>query len=535
MSGAPPLTIQPHLQNDEHSTSAHLSRRAAPAKVGWIPSLLIRPDLPQKGCQPLLIKPSPRRLPDTTSLTTGGMDVMTYVITWLRRHDPDNAPSEAALRDQLLLGLQEGPLAQALKVYARRNPEEDFAAIHQEALLLDTEYGSTPTEVTTAEDGLLGYVRPARRGNVRIPPKSEVLVWGGWARMGPRGADYCALVEALSDSSDVGVARTLAVVRICNPHPYSLSIGQYEKLGKLYHIDEADVHGPRDLSLPLEGDGVVEVALVDATAAPEPQRLPKEVSDLTNRPDLSEHQQKELRTLLLKWEKVFAKHDEDFGRMDLVQHRIHTGDTAPIRESETAPPADESGLQKLGQHSQVPIPAYADYSLPFILYTDASNQGLGAVLAQVQEGQEHVIAYASRGLHPAERNDANYSSFKLELLALKYRSGRSNVNADALLRSPVEAPDTEPVDGEAVFTAAVELTPGEGGEEWADSEWEEAQASDPDIQEVKRDPETCRDSNITSTIGLWVPPAAVPMPHQGGELEPAPRRSSRPNIGRPPE
>ncbi|KAI3374166.1 hypothetical protein L3Q82_006026 [Scortum barcoo] len=70
---------------------------------------------------------------------------------------------------------------------------------------------------------------------------------------------------------------------------------------------------------------------------------------------------------------------------------------------------------------------------------------------------------------------------------IRYRSGRSNVNAGALSRSPVEAPDTEPVDGavdgEAVFTAAVELTPGEGGEEWADSEWEEAQASDPDIQE----------------------------------------------------
>lgn len=43
-------------------------------------------------------------------------------------------------------------------------------------------------------------------------------------------------------------------------------------------------------------------------------------------------QQKELRTLLLKWEKVFANHDEDFGQTDLVQHQIHTGDTVPIRE-----------------------------------------------------------------------------------------------------------------------------------------------------------------------------------------------------------
>ena len=50
------------------------------------------------------------------------------------------------------------------------------------------------------------------------------------------------------------------------------------------------------------------------------------VSDLTNRPDLSENQQEELYALLLKWEKVFAKHDEDFGWTDVVsgsdKHRL---------------------------------------------------------------------------------------------------------------------------------------------------------------------------------------------------------------------
>lgn len=70
--------------------------------------------------------------------------------------------------------------------------------------------------------------------------------------------------------------------------------------------------------------------------------------------------------------------------------------------------------------TQAPVLAYADYSLPFVVYTDASNQGLGAVLAQVQEGRERVIAYASCSLHPTEQNNANYSSFKLELLALKW-------------------------------------------------------------------------------------------------------------------
>ncbi|XP_029920671.1 uncharacterized protein LOC115368614 [Myripristis murdjan] len=672
-------------------------------------------------------------------------------------------------------------------------------------------------EATAAEDGLLGYVRPASRRVIKVPARSEMLVWGR-ARMGPGGADYCALVEALPGTSDVGVARTLAVVRngrvpvrVCNPHSYCLTLGRYQKLGKLYHVDEADMHGPRDLNLSLGDGDVVEVALVDLAADQENQELPKEVSELTNRTDLSEKQLEELRTLLLKWKKVFALHDEDFGRTDLVHHRIHTGDAPPVRERyRPLPPAmykemksllagmlekgvirescspwaapivlvrkkdgswrfcvdyrklnavthkdafplprieetltsltraewfstldlasgywqvemdpqdrektafttplglfefermpfglcnapatfqrlmqqclngqlsesvlvylddiiiyspdfsshlqhlDEvfhrlwrhglklrldkckllqpevkflghvvdqkgvkpdpdkisavldcpipttikqvraflglagyyrrfvSGFAKIARPlnqlltgipadkkfenrkvqwspecqmsfdelktalTQAPVLAYADYSLPFIVYTDASNQGLGAVLAQVQEGKERVIAYASRSLHPTERNDANYSSFKLELLALKwavtekfkdyltgaqftvytdnnpvahlqtarlgaveqrwvaqlaffdynikYRSGKSNVNADALSRFPANPLPTDvsgpgPEMEAAAVTAAIELTPEGGEEEWVGSEWEEAQTGDQDIQAVKR-------------------------------------------------
>lgn len=54
---------------------------------------------------------------------------------------------------------------------------------------------------------------------------------------------------------------------------------------------------------------------------------------------------------------------------------------------------------------------------------------------------------------------------------VKYHSGKSNVNADALSRFPVETPDAEPTDAEAAFSAAVELTPRGESEEWADREW----------------------------------------------------------------
>ena len=64
--------------------------------------------------------------------------------------------------------------------------------------------------------------------------------------------------------------------------------------------------------------------------------------------------------------------------------------------------------------------AYPIYTKPFIVEVDASNDGLGAVLSQEQDGQVRPIAYASRALRGAERNMENYSSRKLELLALKW-------------------------------------------------------------------------------------------------------------------
>ena len=71
-------------------------------------------------------------------------------------------------------------------------------------------------------------------------------------------------------------------------------------------------------------------------------------------------------------------------------------------------------LQRLCTES--PILAYVDFKAPFILHTDASGDGLGAVLYQVQEGHKRVRAYASWSL---SRNERNYPVHKLEFLASK--------------------------------------------------------------------------------------------------------------------
>ena len=70
--------------------------------------------------------------------------------------------------------------------------------------------------------------------------------------------------------------------------------------------------------------------------------------------------------------------------------------------------------------TEAPILGYPDFTRPLILEIDASFKGLGAVLSHEQENGLVVLSYASHSLCPAEQNMNNYSSMKLELLALKW-------------------------------------------------------------------------------------------------------------------
>ena len=64
-----------------------------------------------------------------------------------------------------------------------------------------------------------------------------------------------------------------------------------------------------------------------------------------------------------------------------------------------------------------PILAFPNFELPFMLFCDASNTGLGVVLSQVQDGKEVVISYASRQLKGAE---VRFSTTEKEALAVVF-------------------------------------------------------------------------------------------------------------------
>ena len=63
-----------------------------------------------------------------------------------------------------------------------------------------------------------------------------------------------------------------------------------------------------------------------------------------------------------------------------------------------------------------PILKVVDPTKPYVLQTDASEQGLGAVLSQTtRNGEEHPVAFASRKFPPREKN---YSVIEKECLAI---------------------------------------------------------------------------------------------------------------------
>ncbi len=81
-------------------------------------------------------------------------------------------------------------------------------------------------------------------------------------------------------------------------------------------------------------------------------------------------------------------------------------------------PEMEKAFQRIKSAlTEEPVLHAPDFGCPFLLQTDASETGLGAVLSQVQEGEEHPILFISRKLTSAEKN---YATVEKEALAIKW-------------------------------------------------------------------------------------------------------------------
>ena len=64
-----------------------------------------------------------------------------------------------------------------------------------------------------------------------------------------------------------------------------------------------------------------------------------------------------------------------------------------------------------------PVLVTPDFSIRLLVQTDVSDTGVGAVLSQELEGEEHPIMYVSRKLLPREKK---YSIVEKECLAVKW-------------------------------------------------------------------------------------------------------------------
>ena len=127
----------------------------------------------------------------------------------------------------------------------------------------------------------------------------------------------------------------------------------------------------------------------------------------------------------------FRKYIKGFSQISqplfkLLEKSSHTQSTNNKKPNSQLP--SSTPITWLDEHSKAleilikrvttePVLCYPDFTKPFVLHTDASGYGLGAVLYQEQEEKLRIVAFASRTLKPAEKN---YHSSRLEFLALKW-------------------------------------------------------------------------------------------------------------------
>ena len=107
----------------------------------------------------------------------------------------------------------------------------------------------------------------------------------------------------------------------------------------------------------------------------------------------------------------YRRYVQDFAKIARPLHQLTEKSKDFLWNSE----AQEAFEVLKARLTSAPILAFPSMREPFILYTDASQHAMGAVLAQIQSGSERVICYASKSFSKAQSRN---STTKRELLAI---------------------------------------------------------------------------------------------------------------------
>ena len=116
----------------------------------------------------------------------------------------------------------------------------------------------------------------------------------------------------------------------------------------------------------------------------------------------------------------FQRFIRGYSKIAKPLNNLLEGEASKLKAEEVELPPDAlKAFEELKMRCMTaPVLVFADSKKPFRLETDASKEGLGAVLLQESDdGQYHPVAFASRELKGGE---PKYHSSKLEFLALKW-------------------------------------------------------------------------------------------------------------------
>ena len=163
---------------------------------------------------------------------------------------------------------------------------------------------------------------------VVIPPLSELEVMATVSESDLSDDQW--LVESLNTRGAVVVARAIVSpvsgccpVRLLNPRSEKITLTSGSKVAELQPITGIEI---------LESVPINQVSLSSSQdPSVEKQKLLWGLVQKCGN-ELSEDQQTQLYNLLLLFSDVFASNSADFGRTDIIQHEINTGDTGPIRQ-----------------------------------------------------------------------------------------------------------------------------------------------------------------------------------------------------------